>query len=141
MLRKKMNIAADKYPQTNTVKILHESFFSFKMSFFFLSCHVNHALIFIHSSFFNRLQIVIDFVDFTPSCINRLTPGDNKKSYAVNKSATFFLRAFNFYLQVFIYHLFVPPGIKGLNVIYMWLFQRGHFQKLLVLHIFSYSVS
>ena len=31
MLRKKKNIAADKYPGTNAIKILHESFFSFKI--------------------------------------------------------------------------------------------------------------
>ena len=29
--KKKKKIAADKYLQTNTVKILHESFFSFKV--------------------------------------------------------------------------------------------------------------
>ena len=31
LLRKKVNFAAEKYPQTNTVKILHESFFAFKI--------------------------------------------------------------------------------------------------------------
>ena len=29
LLRKKMNIAVDKHPQTNTVKILHKCFFGF----------------------------------------------------------------------------------------------------------------
>ena len=32
MLRKEMNIAADKYPQRNTVKILRESFFLSKQN-------------------------------------------------------------------------------------------------------------
>ena len=45
--RKQMNIAADKYPQTNTVKLLHKFvFFQNK------TCHVNHALFFINSSLF-----------------------------------------------------------------------------------------
>ena len=52
MLRKKMNIVADKYPRTNTVKILHESFF-----FQNKTCYVNHALFLIHSSFF---QLFVD---------------------------------------------------------------------------------
>ena len=52
MLRKKMNIVADKYPRTNTVKILHESFF-----FQNKTCYVNHALFLIHSSLF---QLFVD---------------------------------------------------------------------------------
>ena len=41
-----------------------------------------------------------------------------------------------FYLRIG--DLFLPPDIKGLNVrdIYPLLFQRGHFQRPLVLHIF-----
>ena len=45
--KKKINIETDKYPQTNTVKILHESFF-----FQNETCYVNHALFSIHTSFF-----------------------------------------------------------------------------------------
>ena len=36
-----MNIMVDKYPRTNTVKILHERFF-----FQSKACYVNHALSF-----------------------------------------------------------------------------------------------
>ena len=43
--KKKKKIAVDKYPRTNTVKILHKRFFS-------------------HSSFF---ETFVDFVDFTHS--------------------------------------------------------------------------
>ena len=35
------------------------------------------------------------------------------------------------------YDLFVPPGMKGLSVIYPRLFQHGHFETPVVLHIFS----
>ena len=53
------------------------------------------------------------------------------------QTCNFYLQPFNFYLQVFIYDVFVPPGIKGLNGIYTGLFQCGHFQRPLVLNIFS----
>ena len=45
MLRRKMDIATDKYRPLNTVKILHD-FFSFQNK----TCHVNHA--FFYNSFF-----------------------------------------------------------------------------------------
>ena len=77
MQRRTMNIAADKHPQTNTVKILYESFFSFKIKHV---NHVKHAIFFIHSSFFfKRLLMVIEFVYFTRSCDNWLMPGDNNR--------------------------------------------------------------
>ena len=46
LLRKEINISIDKYPQTNTGKILHEwLFFQSK------TICVNHTLFFIYSSF------------------------------------------------------------------------------------------
>ena len=48
MLRKKISIAAEKYPGANTVKILHESFFFFQNK----TCYVNQALFLIHKFFF-----------------------------------------------------------------------------------------
>ena len=52
MQRRTMNIVADKHPQTNTVKVLYESFFSFKIKHV---NHVKHAIFFIHSSFFSNV--------------------------------------------------------------------------------------
>ena len=39
--------------------------------------------------FFKRCLTVIDFVDFTHSCANRLIPGGNNRPYALNKSEIF----------------------------------------------------
>ena len=70
-----MNIATDKYPQTNTVKILCESFF-----FQNKTCYVNHVLFFIHRGF---LQM---FVDGYWLCrlINQLMPGGNNMPHVLN---------------------------------------------------------
>ena len=99
-----LNIATDKYPQINTVKILHETFFLLKKT-----CYVNHALSFIHSSFcqtfFRRLYI--EFLDFTHICDNRLTPGSNSRPYALSKPATFtngFLTFYRFLSIASSYH-------------------------------------
>ena len=49
--KKKMNIVVDKYPQTNAVKILCKSIFSFKLIYFFMLCK----------------PCIIDFLDLTLS--------------------------------------------------------------------------
>ena len=67
--------------------------------------------------FFNCLLTVIEFVDYTHSCVKQLMPGSNNIPYALNKPATF------------IYDLFVPVGIKRSNVIYLGLFQCSYFQR------------
>ena len=81
-----LNIVTDKYPRTNTVKILHETFFLLKKT-----CYVNHAIFFIHRSFFQTFfrRLYIEFLDFAHICDNRLTPGGNSRPYAPSKPATF----------------------------------------------------
>ena len=64
--------------------------------------------------------------------------GSNNRPYALNKPATFTFNLLTFTYKFFIYDIFVPPGIKGLNVIYMRLFQCGHSQRPFVLNIFIY---
>ena len=104
-----MNIAADKYPGTSTVKILHVFFF-----FQSKTCHV----FFMHYSqqFFSNVCINVTLQNSHRVCCV------NNRQYALKKSATF---TYRFLSTTFSYHLFVPPGIKVLKV-------RGCFNAVII---------
>ena len=84
-----MNIATDKYLRTNTIKILHESFFTFEIEN--MSCKLS---IFFFIVFFKQLLTLYTLQ--TVNGVNRLTHGNNNSSYAVNKPGTFTYRLLTF---------------------------------------------
>ena len=84
----KWTFAIDKYPQVNALKLLHRCFL-----FLSKTCHVNHALFFIHSCFFQT------FVDASWLCrlhTKLLMSGCKNRSYILTKPATFTCRFLNF---------------------------------------------